>query len=150
MAKVMIQDAANKVLSDWDEYCKPRGAFITEKVGYFSESHSISGDMANTLLTLCALNVRLGTTLNLFLLKLGNLGPDSPITKGLFAGYRDIEEEMTKEYLRNLDKLTKQLKSEPSFVDLSEEVKALVAGLKKIQKAIKRMRSTIKSYEKKK
>ena len=149
MADLTIQKAADIVVKEWATECSPRGIFIAEKLLEYSNSGLIPPDIQDKLGALCRLNTRLGFALNLFLLKLGPLQKDSQVAKELLGKYREIQKVMKNEYFTNLNKLAKELRSEEGLEDLSDEVKALSKGLSKIQASLDKIRSILKSYEKK-
>ena len=149
MAGITIQDAAKKVLDDWDKYCKPKGKFIIEKAEAITAESALYADVTNKLLTICELNLQLGTSLNLFYLKVGNITPEPDVVRELLSSYSDIEKVLSSDYFQNLEKLAKELKSEHGLDELSDEVKALARGLGRIQSSLESIRKTLKAQGKK-
>jgi len=149
MAGITIQDAAKKVLDDWDKYCKPKGKFIIEKAEAITAESALYEDVTNKLLTICELNLQLGTSLNLFYLKVGNITPEPDVVRELLSSYSDIEKVISSDYFQNLEKLAKELKSEHGLDELSDEVKALARGLGRIQSSLESIRKTLKAQGKK-
>jgi hypothetical protein len=144
-----IQDAAKKVLDDWDMYCKPRGKIIIQKVEAITAGSALYKDVTDNLLTICGLNLQLGTALNLFSLKVGSITPEPDVARDLISSYNDIEKVFKSDYLQNLDTLAKELKSEHGLDELSDEVKALAKGLGRIQSSLENIRKTLKAQGKK-